>query len=97
MREPVKCEFTSVWSDGSIVTTPAIYYPEERRVEAEASDSADPDGYLEREFIEFEDGDTLEVCIDCHEYTLKPVMVPGVGHCLDESLECPNHDCISRE
>ncbi len=96
MRKPIKCEFTSVWSDRSVVTTPATYYPEESRVEAKLSSST-PEGYLEREFIEFEDGDTLEVCPDCHEYVLKLIMVPGIGHTLNEHFVCPNHDCPNHE
>lgn len=90
----IKCEYTSVWDDGSIVTTPCIYHPESGLVEPEVFKGAVPTGTLVREYITLEDGDELEVCPDCHEYVLRTVVGDRVDLSYGEYKECPN---IERE
>ena len=87
-KSEIKCTFTSVWDDGSEITTPCTYNPETGEVNPESS-NADPDGCLEREYIILPDEEELEVCTSCHEYVLKTVMNPGIGHDLNEEQECP--------
>lgn len=67
----VRCEFTSEWDDGSIVTTPCIYNDETGEVNPEVSKDKIPEGTLLKEYITLEDGEELTVCPDCHEYVLK--------------------------
>lgn len=89
----VKCKFTSVWDDGSVVTTPCTYDTSSGQVDPEVSNGPIPTGLLVREYITLDDGDELEVCHDCHEYVLRTVMEEGVGKHLHEVKECPNPDC----
>jgi hypothetical protein len=103
--ELITCVFTSIWSEGSEITTPCTYDPKTREVFPELSDSADPDGYLEREYITLSNEDELNVCTNCHRYVLIPVvgdladchgnvLIPVVGDLADCSYgECPNPDC----
>jgi len=75
----IKCEFTSVWDDGSEVTTPCIYDPATGEVTPEVSKGRIPEGCLEREFITLPDGDEKEVCPVCHGFVMKTEMNPGQG------------------
>jgi hypothetical protein len=93
----MKTAFTSVWSDGSIVTTPCKYDPKTGRCEPEVSHGPIPTGSLDREFITLPDESELEVCDVCHEYTLKPVMTEGIGKQLSEETECRNPNCSDEE
>ena len=93
----VKCEFTSVWDDGSVVTTDCQYDIDTGLCEPEVSKSEPPTGCLEREYITLEDGEEIEVCQECHEYVLKPI-VGDLSDCsFGETTECRNSDCPSRE
>lgn len=92
------CKFTSVWSDGTIITTDCEYDPETGEVSSETSDTeVSDDAILEHEFITLpgEDEETLDVCTTCHSYVLKTVMNPGIGHNLNEEQECSDPDCDS--
>lgn len=82
--------FTSVWDGGSLVKTPASYNPETHLIEVDSPVDFDPDGSLTMEYITLPDGTDLDVCTECHEYTLKTVMKEGVGKQLHEVKECPN-------
>jgi len=92
-KEMIKCSFTSVWDDGSIVTTSCDYDPETGEVHPETSNGPIPTGCLEREFITIADEDELEVCGNCHEYVLKTVMGDRADLSYGEMKECPNPDC----
>lgn len=87
--------FTSVWDDGSIVTTPVISYEEKSGyVNPEVSNDIVPEGMLEDEYVTFPDGTTQQVCPECHSYLMKVVMVDDeVGSGLHEELECMNPNC----
>lgn len=89
--------FTSVWDDGSIITTPATLNENSGEVTAKSVD-ADIDGCLEREYFSPNDDEDeeIEVCTTCHSYILKTVMNPGMGHDLIEEQVCSNPDCESR-
>lgn len=98
MSKVINCEFTSVWSDGSVLTTECTYNINTGEVtptELEPS-TMSIDANLEREFIEFEDGETMEVCMDCHCFVLKPVMLAdNVGHGIHTTMECTDPECDS--
>jgi hypothetical protein len=90
----IKCQFTSEWSDGSVITTPCIYDPKTGEVTPEVSKGRIPTGSLEREFITLPDGEELDVCQNCHGFVLKPVMNPGrAKHDLVEETVCSDPDC----
>jgi hypothetical protein len=89
----VKCVFTSVWDDGSVVTTPCTYDTSSGQVYPEVSKGPVPTGSLVREYITLDDGDELEVCHDCHEYVLKTVVGERADLSYGEYTECPNPDC----
>jgi hypothetical protein len=88
----IQCTFTSIWGDGSEITTSGTYNPETREVSAKSVD-VDPDGGLEREYITLSNGTELEVCTKCHEYLLKVSMDEGIGKQLEENMICPNPNC----
>lgn len=93
----INCEFTSVWDGETVITTACEYNPNTGEVTPEISEFL-PDSHesLEREFIEMEDGDTIEVCTYCHKYVLKTVMAnDNVGHGIHEELECSDPECES--
>lgn len=91
----MKGNFYSIWSDGSKIVTPAILIKKTGEVSTK-SVSADPKALLVREFFETPKGNELEICMTCHEYILKTVMNPGIGHDLNEETECSNPECESR-
>ena len=90
----MKCEFTSVWDDDSVVTTPCEYDPDTGEVTPEVSKGRIPTGCLEREYITLEDGEEIEVCPDCHGFTLKAVMDDLADLSYGETSECRNPDCV---
>ena len=94
----MQVKFTSVWDNNAEITTDAKYNPKTGEITAETSDS-DPgkDAYLEREYIELPDGDEIEVCTTCHEYTMRTIMASGQGHSYDEEQVCRNPDCESHD
>ena len=77
----VPCTFTSVWDNGTEITTKATYDPRTGWVEAETSDDNPGSNALVREFISTGKIE-LDVCTTCHEYVV-------VG-------KCQNPDCESR-
>jgi hypothetical protein len=79
--------FTSVWSDGTIITTPATYDPATGEVTAKTVD-VDPDACLVREYITLQDDEEIDVCMVCHSYVMKTVMEEGVGKSLKEVKIC---------
>jgi hypothetical protein len=94
----IKCEFTSEWDDGSIVTTPCIYHPKTGEVSPEVSKGRIPTGSLEREFITLPDGQEKDVCPVCHGYILKTEMNPGQAkHDLIEEEVCSDPNCSDEE
>ena len=97
MREKmIKGTFTSVWS-GRAVTTSCQLDPNSGELFPKTVDTYNDLGNLEREYFEDEDGDEHEVCSTCHEFILKGVMNPDIGHDLNEEMECSNPDCESHE
>lgn len=94
----IKCEFTSIWSDGSIVTTPCIYNPETGEVIPEVSNGPIPTGSLEREYITLPDGEEKDVCPVCHGFVMKSEMNPGrAKHDLIEEEVCSDPNCSDEE
>ncbi len=83
---------TTVWDDGVEITTPATLDTETGEVCAE---SVDMDGLdiLEEEYFKDEQGNTYNVCPQCHEYIVVVSMEDGIGHNLDEHHRCKNPDC----
>jgi hypothetical protein len=94
----IKCTFTSVWGDGSIITTPCTYNVKTGEVDADSVDE-DPKGGLIREYItvytdELGLGEEeIEVCPVCHSFVMTTVMKEGVGKQLDEVKVCSDPSC----
>ena len=84
MKNSVKCEFTSVWSDGSVVTTPCLYIPKTGKTNPKVSKAEAPSGTVEQEYITLPEGEQLEVCLECHKYVLN-------------GSDCPNPSCGQSE
>jgi hypothetical protein len=89
-----QCSFTSVWDSGSEITTPATYDPKTGEIFPEYS-NADPDGCLEREFITLDD-EEIEVCPDCHGFTMRVVIGDRADLSYGDIDECRNPDCESK-
>ena len=87
----ITCEFTSIWDDGSEITTPCTYDPKTGEVFPKSSKSA-PEGCMVREYITLPD-EELEVCTNCHGYVLKSVIGDRADLSYGEYTECPNPDC----
>ena len=86
----------TVWDGGREIRTKALFDPLTGEVHSLESVEADVE-VLENEFIEFPNGDTMDVCKTCHEYVERTVMVPGnTKGILIEGTECVNPDCESR-
>jgi hypothetical protein len=100
VRKPrvINCDFTTVWDNGTRITTDAKYYPKTGEVSAEPS-GVDIDANLVDEYITLpDDTDTqIQVCMTCHEYVKKAEMNPGIGHDLNEQQVCSNPDCESHQ
>lgn len=94
----IKCEFTSEWDDGSVVTTPCEFNPDTGEVHPETSNGPIPEGCLEREYITLHDGEEKEVCNTCHGFLVKKVMNPGQAkHDLIEEEVCSDPSCSDEE
>jgi hypothetical protein len=93
----IKCTFTSIWDDDSIVTTPCTLIPETGEVNPEVSTGPIPSGCLKREFISFINGDEHEVCPTCHSYILKTVVGDRADLSFGESQECSDPNCSDEE
>jgi hypothetical protein len=89
----LKGSFVSVWEEGTVQTEGTLD-TKDGSITCKSVESDDL-GCLEREYFEDQDGDTYEVCTECHEYILKTAMNPGMGHDLNEEQECSNPDCDS--
>jgi len=90
-----KGTFTSVW-DSAIINTGAELNEVTGEISTNSVETGD-NGSLIEEFFEGEDGDQLEVCPECHTYIMKTIMVPGIGHNLDEHRVCSDPDCENGE
>lgn len=91
MKE-INCEFTSVWDDGSSITTHCVYVPDTGEVFPNTSKTI-PNRNLIREFITLKSGDETTVCPECHEYIMKTVIGDRADLSYGEYLKCMNPDC----
>jgi hypothetical protein len=91
--EDVPCTFVSVWDGGIVLRSKAIYNPNTKEVEVLETFDVDGLEVLEDEYIEFEDGDTKEVCRECHMGILESKMeeskVDRKDKTLYEIVRCP--------
>jgi hypothetical protein len=94
MSEVIRCTFTSVWDDGSEVTTNCTLDPSNGQVHPETSDAA-PEGSLEREYITLDDGNEVNVCMACHSYILKPVVGDRADLSYGEYQICSDPECTN--
>lgn len=91
----------TVWSDNK-KTESDCYYDEDSRLISNAdineivTKQLYDNVFIQKQYILY-NGEKLNVCSCCGEYTLKPVMNPGVEHSLNEELECPNIECEYNE
>ena len=88
-------EFTSEWSDGEIITTDLLSFdPKSGEVVANCSKDTSDHGGVIAEYITLTDGTKHLVCLHCHEYILKTVVVEdNTGNGVHEELECMNPMC----
>ena len=87
--------FTSVWDNGSEISTQATLDLKTGELECTSS-RVDPDGCLEREYFEDSDYNEYEVCKVCHSYIMKGVVNPDDTGCgLHDDEECSDPDCDS--
>lgn len=92
MKNKIKCNFTSCWSDGNTITTPCIYYPKTGEVIPEINNGIIPTGSLEKEYITLPDKEEKLICNICHTYVLKTVINEN-NHDLYEDLVCSDPEC----
>jgi hypothetical protein len=90
----MKCEFTSEWDDGSVVTTACTYNPKTGAVNPGVSKGPIPEGSLDREYITLPGGDELEICMQCHSYILKKVVGDLADCSYGEYEECSDPECV---
>jgi hypothetical protein len=96
MKTILKGSFTSVWEQGTVQTEGTLN-TDTGEVTCNTVEESEDLGNLEREYFEDKDGNEYDVCPICHEYILKPAMVPDqVGKGLSEVKVCSNPDCESR-
>jgi len=88
----LNCKFTSVWDDGSVVTTPCEYDPESGEVSPEFED-VEIEGALVREYITLEDDEELDVCMDCHSFVMKTVVGDREDESYGEMEVCSDPEC----
>ena len=68
-------DFVSEYDDGSILASPAKYDPDTGEITDIHPIDINMTGMLSREFIIRRSGEEIDVCQECHEHTLKTVMV----------------------
>jgi hypothetical protein len=89
------CEFVTVWDGGIAIRTQAFF--DEQTGEVYSLESVDADvEVLEKEFIEFPNEDTKDVCQTCHSFVLKPYMRPQ-GKILIDDTQCSDPGCSSHD
>ena len=90
------CVFVSVWDGDTEVRSNAHYDPATGAISNIETHESGEWSSLDREFIEFGE-DEIEVCKECHEFTLKPAMKANPnGPDLIEATECRNPDCDNK-
>lgn len=92
-KNTIKCEFTSVWDDGSVVTTPCVYNENTGYCYPEVSKGPFPTGMVVEEYITLKNGQQIQVCPDCHEYVMKTVIGDRDDLSYGEYQECSDPDC----
>ena len=93
----IKCIFTSIWRDGSVINNPCEYNTVTGEIFKDFTDTHS-DGTLENEYITLPDGTERNVCPICHSFTMMTVMVPdNTGKGIHESLECEDPDCDNKQ
>ena len=86
--------FTSFWSNGQYITTPAELNEvtgEVRRAVINTTNNST----LVSEYFTDEDGNEYRICPHCHDYIEKTMMVDGVGKTLEEKMACSDSECAS--
>lgn len=88
------CELVTIWDGGTEIRTKAQFIQATGEVIPLESTSVEGVNVLEHEYIEFEDGEALDVCRTCHEYVLNNVMIGKTS--LEEVRECTNPECENK-
>lgn len=87
-----KGKYTSVWSDGTEITTDCEFDRVTGDIPTvESSDDDGNHGNLEKEFVTDKNGNTLLVCENCHYQLLRPAKVINKlqnGLCEEEAGFC---------
>ena len=87
------CQLVTVWDGGTEIRTNAFFNKKTKEVISHEAVDAEVE-VLEQEYIEFEDGETREICKTCHSFVLVPRMVPS-GKTLVEVNLCADSACES--
>ena len=99
MTKTIPCMFVTVWDDDITLRSKAVYH--EKTGEIDVLEVIDVEGLesLTRQYIVIYEStdqeEEIDVCPVCQEYVMRGVMVPGMGHDLNEDEECANPDCDS--
>lgn len=89
MKNEINGHLIRIFENETVSTTGCINLNTFRLVADYTAITSDMGG-LVSEYFETIDGDRYIICPVCHEYALKPVMVPdSVGNGLSEDLEYP--------
>jgi hypothetical protein len=78
-------DFVSEYDDGSILVSPAKYDASTGQISDIHAIDINMTGMLSREFIIRRSGEEIEICLQCHEHTMKAVMLESVAS--KQSLE----------
>ena len=92
----MEAKYKTVWDGGVEIVTNCEYDPQTGAImfTEVSDDGVEGLNCLDREYIELPDGEEIEVCRNCHEYTVKAVMVPDrYNNTLIEEMACRNVQC----
>jgi hypothetical protein len=83
----------SVWDNGTIITDANLDETSGKLVSGDLVDVGNDFEHLINEYFEDSDGNTYDICPNCHEYILKTVMVDdNTGNGIHEEHVCSG-DC----
>ncbi len=89
-------KYTSIWSCGAEINSTAEYDPITGELDVEISNSMpDDSSILKREYITLPDEEEIEVCTDCHAFTMGVVVGDNADFSYGQTSVCRNPDCDS--
>ena len=92
----VSCTYTSVWGCGSEITTSCEYNETTGEItDIRCAGDVDVD-ILTDEYITLPDGENIQVCQTCHEYTLKTIVGDRPDCSYGEIQVCSDDGCANQ-